>query len=327
MRHSIDELVSVIVPVYNTCSDFLSECFESVRNQKSVNVELVIVNDGSTEEETNLFCRQYAEKHRGFVIYIEKQNQGVSVARKTGLEHSGGKSVMFLDSDDSLMPDAIRRLLEVLIKQEADAVIGEDYVRNDFCAQVIYEKEEILKALLDNREASFGWALWAKLFDADCMKKYYRAYPDIYYGEDLLVNAEFFRHADRVVIINEKVYNYRADNQVSATHQKITPKKLSLIKMWAQMEKIYISCELFIEAKRIRANYYDSVLNGLIECEYYHYEGYRKLTKSYRDILKNNIKDIKNNEFISGKHKYIIAIYAIWLFKLKRAILKHDLQK
>lgn len=327
MKHSIDEPVSVVVPVYNTCRDFLSECFESVRNQNYDNIELVIVNDGSTEEETNLFCRRYAENHKDFVKYIEKENQGVSVARKTGLEHSGGKSIMFLDSDDSLMPGAVKKLLEALIQHEADAAIGEDYVRRNFCSQVVYEKDEILKALLANEEASFGWALWAKLFDADSMKKHYRAYTDIFYGEDLLVNAEFFSHADRVVIINEKVYNYRSDNETSATHQKVTPKKLSLIKMWSRMEEIYLSCELVLEAKRIKANYYDSVLNGLIECEYYKYEGYRNLTKAYRGILKTNINNIKNNEFINQKYKYIIAIYAMWLFKLKRAILKHDMRK
>lgn len=327
MNHSINEKVSVIVPVYNTCEKFLFECFESVRKQNYHNYELIIVNDGSTVEETNIFCRQYSENYKDFVKYIEKENEGVSVARKIGLENSDGRSIMFLDSDDSLMPDAVRKLLEALIEQNADAAIGEDYVREGLSRIVVHEKDEILKALLDNDKAAFGWALWAKLFDADCMKKYYRAYTDIFYGEDLLVNAEFFSHAERVVIINEKVYNYRTDNLTSVTHQTVTPKKLSLIKMWSRMEEIYLSCGLEAEAERIKANYFDSLLNGLIECEYYKYDGYRELIKEYRYTLKCNIVNIVNNEFIFKKYKYFIAIYAIWLFKLKRIIFRHNKQK
>ena len=136
------------------------------------------------------------------------------------------------------------------------------------------------------------------------------------------MNAEFFSHAQKAVVINEKVYNYRADNDLSATHQKITPKKLSLIRMWQLMWGIYSAHGLTDEAERIKANYYDSVRNGLIECECYHYDNYRKLSREYRTILKKNYSDIKSNKHVNAKYKYIIAIYFIWLFKAKKMLLR-----
>lgn len=327
MKHSTDELVSVIAPVYNTSKEFLFECFESVRTQSYGKIEFIVVDDGSTDDETILFCKEYAQKHRKFVKYIRQENKGVSVARQTGLSISEGRSVMFLDSDDSFEPDSVKELLQVLVREEADAAIGEDYIRDGMDDIAVYHDDEILRALLENVEASFGWALWGKLFDADSMKKYYKAYSDIYYGEDLLVNAEFFSHASKAVVINKKVYNYRADNGLSATHQKVTPKKLSLIRMWELMEGVYASHGLKNEAQKIKANYYDSVLNGLIECECYHYDNYRKLSGEYRAILKNNFSDIKDNQYVGAKYKYIIAVYAIWLFKIKKLINKANRQK
>ena len=86
------------------------------------------------------------------------------------------------------------------------------------------------------------------------------------------------------------------------------------------MWEIYSSHGLTDEAERIKANYYDSVLNGLIECECYHYDNYRKLSKEYRIILKKNYSDIKSNKHINAKYKYIIAIYFIWLFKAKKML-------
>ncbi len=322
MSHSTDELISVIVPVYNTGKEFLLECFESVRTQDYNNIELIIIDDGSTDEATENFCREYAENNENLVKYVRQKNAGVSVARQNGLSLSDGRCVMFLDSDDSLEQGSVKKMLEVLVKENADAVVGEDYVREGIDDVMVYEKLDILKALFDNVNASFGWALWGKLFDASAMKKYYKAYDDIYYGEDLLVNAEFFSHAQKAVVINEKVYNYRADNDLSATHQKITPKKLSLIRMWQLMWGIYSVHGLTDEAERIKANYYDSVRNGLIECECYHYDNYRKLSREYRTILKKNYSDIKSNKHVNAKYKYIIAIYFIWLFKAKKMLLR-----
>ena len=218
MNHLIDGRVSIVLPVYNTDERFLSECIESVRMQDYEDIELIVVDDGSTDENTKKCCERYAAGWERLIL-ITTPNSGVSSARKTGLDRASGSRVMFLDSDDRLEPGAVKRLVAVMTGQHSDAVISQSESGKNIPSVQKYCGKEILRALLDNTEAAFGWALWAKLFDTTLMKECYRVYSDIYYGEDLLVNALFFAKAESVVVIDDKLYFYRTDNPDSAMAQ------------------------------------------------------------------------------------------------------------
>ena len=322
MKHLIKDLVSVVVPVYNTLPEYLSECFESVKNQDYEKRELVIVNDGSTNEETVLFCREYVKDNNEWCVLVEQENKGVSVARNTGIVECSGSRLMFLDSDDSLEPDAISTLNKAMDENGCDAVIGQDYVKNGINKVETYIDNDIMSALIHNVEASFGWALWGKMFDTNLMRFYYVSYEDIYYGEDLLVNASYFSNSNKAVVINEKVYNYRRDNTDSAMNQAVTSKKLTLIKMWLEMERFYVGRGLDEEIKMIRANYYNSLLSGLFECNYFMYKNYRHISKQIRTEICDNMRDIFKNPYVKDKFKYVLATHAMWIFKLARKIKK-----
>ena len=320
MKHLVKERVSIIVPVYNTSPVFLKECFESIRLQDYEGRELLIVNDGSTSEETNMFCKEYAYDNSGWCFLIETANQGVSAARNTGILEASGSRLMFVDSDDRLEQGAIRRLVQVMKEQEADAVIGQDELRSTIPDMLIYTGKSSLTALLDNKEASFGWALWGKLFDTELMHYYYRPRRDIYYGEDLLVNAEYFANTGKVVVLNEKVYFYRKDNPDSAMAQAKSVKKLTLIRMWKEMADIYRLHGMDNEYTRIMANYYDSLLSGYLQCEYYRYDNYRQLMRDIKNELKDVMDDVMKNPYVKDKHKYYLAVYCLWVFRLKRRL-------
>lgn len=322
MSHLIDGRVSIVVPVYNTAPEYLEECFASVEGQTYENIELIIVNDGSTRPETNELCRRYAESAvKGNIvncILATTKNAGVSSARGTGIEHAGGSRVMFLDSDDRLEKEAVARLMQVMTEQGADAVIAQSEEGKAVPALCRYEGKEMLSALIENREASFGWALWAKLFDTELMRRCYRVRPDIYYGEDLLVNADYFAQAKSAVVISEKLYFYRKDNPDSAMAQARSVKKLSLIPMWREMADIYEKNGMTEETERIMANYYDSLLSGYLQCEYYRYDNYKLLMKELRLKLKDSLAPAMKNRYVKGRFRYIAAIYFLWLFKIKR---------
>ncbi len=320
MKILVKDIVSIVVPVYNTKVEYLQECFDSILNQSYEKIELIIVNDGSRVGETNEFCRSYAKEHEGRCILIEKENEGVSVARFAGLMEAQGACLMFVDSDDTLEPDCVLRLTEVKAKYEADAVIGEDYVRTGMEPVRIYNGNLILEALLENEDSAFGWALWAKLFDTELMRYYYKPRRDIYYGEDLLVNADYFSNANKVVIINEKVYNYRTDNPDSAMKQAVSVKKLSLIKMWNEMAQIYSVHGKEEAVRKIKANYYDSLLSGYLQCEYHKYDNYKKIMRDIKTELEDNMSNIMSNPYVKGKLRYILAVKCLWLYRLKRYI-------
>ncbi len=114
-----NSLVSIIIPVYNT-AEYLEECIESVLNQTYKNIELILVNDGSTDNSGEI-CKNYADKYP--IKYIFQTNQGVSVARNNGLDAATGKYVYFLDSDDMIDSKFIETSVDVAEKENADVVI------------------------------------------------------------------------------------------------------------------------------------------------------------------------------------------------------------
>lgn len=110
--------LSIIVPVYNTPTDALQRCFDSVKSLQALSYEVILVDDGS-EESAASFCREYAEKTPGFVC-LRKENGGVSSARNHGLDHARGQYILFLDADDTLLTAPITR---ELLQPEPDLVL------------------------------------------------------------------------------------------------------------------------------------------------------------------------------------------------------------
>lgn len=324
MKNLVSGRVSIVVPVYNTAPEYLRECFASVEAQTYSDIELIIVNDGSSRPGTNEFCNEYAKAaNEGNLIrctLVTTKNAGVSSARATGIEYAGGNMLMFLDSDDRLEGEAVSRMVKVMTGQGVDAVIAQSEAGKDIHPIQLYHGKDMLAALMENREASFGWALWAKLFDTELMRSCYKVRRDIYYGEDLLVNADFFSRADSAAVIDDKLYFYRKDNPESAMAQARSVKRLSLIPMWREMAQIYEENGMDSFTERIMANYYDSLLSGYLQCEYYRYDDYKRIMKELKGMLKSSLGAVIRNRYVKGKSRYVFAIYFLWVFKVKRFV-------
>ena len=115
------ELVSIIVPVYNTAS-YLPKCFDSLLNQTYPHIEIVLINDGSTDDSL-LICNGYAQRHSNIRV-IDQPNGGVSAARNRGLEAAKGAFFTFVDGDDVLLPDAVESMHRLMVRYSADMVAG-----------------------------------------------------------------------------------------------------------------------------------------------------------------------------------------------------------
>ena len=115
----INPLVSVIIPVYNV-EKYLEECVNSVLNQTYKNIEIILVDDGSTDS-SGTMCDSFAEHHNNIKVY-HKSNGGQSTARNMGLEEAQGKYIYFLDSDDIIVPDALEKLCNIAETDSSDVV-------------------------------------------------------------------------------------------------------------------------------------------------------------------------------------------------------------
>ena len=122
-----EELISVIVPVYNT-GEFLENCLESISGQTYGNIEIILIDDGSTDNSSKI-CDDFSRKDSRFKV-IHKSNGGVSSARNTGLDNVRGKYIAWVDSDDWVDSDYLEILYHYLSINKADMVVG-DYANGD----------------------------------------------------------------------------------------------------------------------------------------------------------------------------------------------------
>ena len=121
MMEKESPLVSVIIPVYNAHNS-IAKTLQSVINQTYTNLEIVVVNDGSTDESLDIIKTYAVEDPR--IVVFDKQNEGLVQARKSGIDIATGKYIQYLDSDDIMHEDAITRLVNKAEETQADMVVA-----------------------------------------------------------------------------------------------------------------------------------------------------------------------------------------------------------
>lgn len=252
-------LVSAIVPVYNT-TEYVEECILSILSQSYENIELILVNDGSTDGAGDI-CRKY--EHLENVIYIENVHQGVVEARKHGVEVAHGEWIMFVDSDDLLLKEGIQQMM--LFSSNVDIVVGGN--TNDkllLKAPDYYQREEYLYRLYSN--SGIPCSPWGKLFK----KKLIENSPLAFYyhldiSEDYIMNlAIAVTNKKKVAICKRIVYYYRIrTNSVIHTASCDFSYFQELCDIADSIVKDYLPIQRFLVGGiRKRMYYYYKVLYG-----------------------------------------------------------------
>lgn len=229
-----DLLISAVIPVYNTPEKYLKECIDSVLNQTYSNFELIIIDDGSEKKYADI-CDDYANSDSRIIV-IHQENSGVSVARNTGIEHATGQFLTFIDSDDSLVTNAWETALNALEKHNADCVVfgWVDYSKNDtFINQLVPEEcvvssHEYQKVIASDDIKYGGGYPWNKIWRIKSITSngnipQYRPNLNIY--EDKLWALEASNNIKNVVLISEKLYNYRyVPSSITQDKEQIIPR-------------------------------------------------------------------------------------------------------
>ena len=184
--------VSVIIPIYNV-QDYLQECLDTVCKQNEVDMEVILVNDGSTDDSLSV-CKEYAQR-KSNVIVINKENGGLSDARNVGTKAATGDYIFYLDSDDWLAPDAIKSLYEFAIENDCEIVQGGYFPKGKY-----YED-----------------SYWQHLIVHECKRYgvvpnplyYYRQRNSGISGEFSLKNLDLLRgYEERLAFVQEKYPEY-----------------------------------------------------------------------------------------------------------------------
>ena len=202
------ELISVIVPVYNVES-YVAECIESIQNQTYMNLEIILVNDGSTDASGDI-CDQYAAYDERIQV-IHKENAGVSAARNTGIESANGDYIGFVDSDDYIAPTMYEDMLKLMAEHDLDIIEctafrnnGDTNIEgcNDGSLEIFNRDEALKMAMYD-----CFVAVWSQLYKR-------RVISDVRFPvgrkfEDSAVSYLFIANTKRVGHINRCLYYYR----------------------------------------------------------------------------------------------------------------------
>lgn len=215
-----DNSVSVIIPMYNV-EKYAAECIESVINQTYKNLEIILVNDGSTDS-TPEICKNFAEKDSRITV-IDKENGGPTSCRVAGKKLAKGEYIYFSDSDDVLYPELIEKLLCACVRNNAEiAACGyekfggeEKKIPVKFKSEVIekdeFDTEIILPAVnaIAEDTTDIPTFYWNHLYKADCLTDDCFVSDRVCTREDVYTNLKVLDNVNRIAVVDEILYRYR----------------------------------------------------------------------------------------------------------------------
>ena len=232
-----EEKISVLVPVYNS-EKYIGKCIQSILNQSYKNIELVIVNDGSTDN-THDIIEEYKNKDSR-IVAIHTENRGVSYARNTCLDNASGDFIAFVDSDDYIDEDYLEILYKALKEQDADISMCNCKLVEEDTNKSFVKTFGINKVLVMNNEEAvenlfyynyMRHSPWEKLYKKELFKNY-RYKVDRQY-EDLELTYKLFLESKKIVYIPESKYNYLL-RKGSIIHSKIKKSNIEAILIYTE---------------------------------------------------------------------------------------------
>lgn len=308
-------LISIIIPVYNV-SKYLDNCISSIVCQTIDDIEIILVDDGSTDSSKEI-CDIWKKKDSRIKV-IHKKNGGLSSARNEGLKFATSKWIAFCDADDYIKDSMYEEMLSVVDEKIDIVVCGHNIVSEDKIVEKVHSDgsisringEEALYLILEDEEIhSFAWD---KIYRVDLFKNF--RWEDLNYHEDVASTFKLFKKARNVILYNKPLYYYRR-NPLSICHT-------------LSINKVYNSYKAFLCRDGVISRQFPTLLmkntslitsRAIIVCNAYA----RKLDDNEEYVecfkwVKRNTKSILKNTYIKRTDKiYALAIYInYYLFKI-----------
>lgn len=297
----MNDLITVVVPIYNV-SKYLRQCVDSIINQTYTNLEIILIDDGSTDNCLEIM-REY-EKNDTRIKCYTRENKGLLYTRIDGVNKANGQYIIFVDSDDWLELNTIEILYNKMIKYSADMVkcsykmVFEDksidIIRKQ--SDTIYEKESLNKIYDELVNNYIFHSAWSQLIKTEIVKKYINDCDySISMGEDVEINTHLLDKYKKIVVTNDVLYNYRCnyDSISNATsYSKVKNRIVDLLKAYENFSN-------FIK-NNSEKNYKKSLEKSIIEINY-------KL-HDFANIENLKVKEIEDFIQIFFKHEFVETI-------------------
>lgn len=286
-------LVSVIIPVYNV-QNYLKECLDSILEQTEGNIEVICVDDGSTDESFEILHHYEVVDPR--VIVLQQSNQGGGVARNTGMKIARGRYLSFLDADDFFEPQMIEKASTALENTGADIVIYRSLTYDTLSgrraeAEWIFNNEMLpphqpfsYKDMQDYIFNAFGNVAWNKMFRRSFVESNNLRFQNIYRANDLLFVCSALVLAEKMVTIDEPLVHYRVNmtDNCQATNDKYP---LAFFEAFFALKEFLKSQKLYDKVKTSHLNHaVDGVVYNL--CSQKTFAGFSRIYDARNEIEK-----------------------------------------
>ena len=321
MNENKNPIVSVIVPVYNT-EKYIDKCIQSIVNQTYESLEIVVIDDGSTDKST-LICDKWKDKDSRIKV-IHKKNGGLSDARNIGIDNSSGEFVCFVDSDDIISPNMVEDLMNIVLCNNNDIVCcnfarfidGEEIKYTRYSKTRSVSQQEAIKLLLKDEITNH---VCNKLFRKQVFKDI--RFPIGRKYEDIGVMYKLILNSDKIIITDGKYYGYTIRNE------SIT----NTVKQEAINDMIYLVNERYNELSK-RNMYFEELIKSRMRYIYiYHLKAvlnqeiyYSKtLNQEYLFFKKNmNLRRLcgflKHENMRTKINKFFFTISKEMFYKIKK---------
>ena len=315
--------VSIVVPVFN-CENYINRCVDSLLEQTLKELEIILVNDGSTDNSAAI-CHNYSAKFSN-ILAIDQPNGGASKARETGIKAASGEYIGFIDCDDWMHPKMFESIYTIAIEKQADIVqCSFKRTQNTNDKSIVYDENSLVQTvdsfsalrqlLCVDQEQNFNFLLWNKIFRRTIFDKF--VYPvHIQRINDVPVIPRAFYYANKVAYTEQAfVYYFERNNiQNKSIMDELRASKAQMI--YSHIEAFYDITEFFEKLDQTIYQYSIYLLLGWV------FSGIRSKDKTYQmkkiinDVLYN--KPVLKNPYISRKYKiYVIVARALYYRKIK----------
>lgn len=289
-------LVTIIVPVYNA-QKYLPQCLDSILNQTHENLEIILINDGSTDDSGRILDKYARIDNR--IKVIHNSNEGVSSARNCGIDLANGEYVCFSDADDYLIQDYVEYLLDMAVSNQADIALTKDMFTTFHPNQIVGDKQIIRtpeEATIDILTYNMPIGVYCKIFKKSFLGNTIRFVPHIFIGEGFNFNSMAFQRANKIVEGTRRVYFYRRDNPTSATTKFVLKKWENAIYAIENIHKDMILHSNNLEKAWEYANWHT-------HCDAYNFLVMAGDEKKYPDVYIKWKKVVKEKAFTAFKVK------------------------
>ena len=303
------------MPVYNV-ENYLDRCIQSIIDNQFIDYELIIVDDGSTDN-SGLICDFYAKKDRRIKV-IHKENGGLVSAREIALAEATGDFITFVDSDDYIESNAYGDIISFMKEENLDICIAghkneteDGSIRIPYlnlCQQIMSREKAIINMF---HEKYYGWCLWDKIYRKEIIKDIVID-KEIACGEDLIRNWYAFNKAKRIGFYPINAYHYILRN-ASMTRNGFSAKTDTILDVFNEIQTSNITCSDNVK-KAISIGWLNRYLGVYALLLIYGGYKYRKVLVDRRKVIKSNLKSIITSDYISKIKKLISVIFCLPLF-------------